>query len=334
MNDWLGESVLLPYGWRDGRLVSVHEVDRGLACRCLCPNCGGELVARKGMVRVHHFAHASGHDCGSGVETAIHMLAKDIVAAAPQIFVPGFTHRHRIPAGGVPIEGIASFAPISLPVYSATKEAAVFAGGHTFRADVLLEVEYERARCPLAVEICVSHPIDERKKAALSRHDIASVEIVIEDKGVLSGHPDEDMNRLRKHLLDRLHGKQWIHPIGYSDLARRAREDAEAKARLRPVGDRHAERISARRPRHVNRPHARPLPPPAPKRRKWYGDDAIVHTSEEYPGAFVVELVPGNDTAVSKMEALARRHEGVRLEGRAAWSFSDKCAAKVLRNLN
>lgn len=38
----------LIYGVRDGKTISIEEVESGLNCGCVCPACGEVLVAKKG----------------------------------------------------------------------------------------------------------------------------------------------------------------------------------------------------------------------------------------------------------------------------------------------
>ena len=71
-----------------GRMRGVREVEQGLACNCVCPGCGRPLVAKKGPVRVHHFAH-QGESCTTGAETALHRMAKQIVADERRLVEPG-----------------------------------------------------------------------------------------------------------------------------------------------------------------------------------------------------------------------------------------------------
>lgn len=54
------DEVLIPYAKRisDGRLVTIDEVESGLACNCICDGCGAPMVARKGKEKAHHFGHA------------------------------------------------------------------------------------------------------------------------------------------------------------------------------------------------------------------------------------------------------------------------------------
>lgn len=74
----------------NGRLVHVDEVQRGLACECVCPGCGAQLVARKGEKKQHHFAHAGGADCAGARMTALHMLAQQILEAEKQVMLPDY----------------------------------------------------------------------------------------------------------------------------------------------------------------------------------------------------------------------------------------------------
>ena len=41
----------------DGELLHISEAARGDACGCYCPHCQTPLAAKKGKVKVHHFAH-------------------------------------------------------------------------------------------------------------------------------------------------------------------------------------------------------------------------------------------------------------------------------------
>ena len=43
----------------NNNLVQIENVERGLACKCTCFECGETVIARKGDIKEHHFAHAS-----------------------------------------------------------------------------------------------------------------------------------------------------------------------------------------------------------------------------------------------------------------------------------
>ena len=67
------------WGRRSGKAVHVSEVSRGLACGCVCPRCGGQLVAKKGTQRAHHFAHANTVNCDGLGESALHLACKEMI---------------------------------------------------------------------------------------------------------------------------------------------------------------------------------------------------------------------------------------------------------------
>ena len=67
------------YALKDGEIVSIDDVEKGLKCNCVCPACGEPLVAKKGEHMMKHFAHHSGHSCEYGYETSLHLAAKDIL---------------------------------------------------------------------------------------------------------------------------------------------------------------------------------------------------------------------------------------------------------------
>lgn len=60
--------VLIPFAQSsDGRIVAADEVNRGADCRCICVECHKPLLARRGEIRVPHFAdESSGDGCTGG----------------------------------------------------------------------------------------------------------------------------------------------------------------------------------------------------------------------------------------------------------------------------
>jgi ssDNA-binding Zn-finger/Zn-ribbon topoisomerase 1 len=78
----------LKYGLQENKLVHIDDVEKGLACNCICPHCHAPLVAKKGEHNVKHFAHYNLNDCEHGTETALHLMAKNIILQTRKIFVP------------------------------------------------------------------------------------------------------------------------------------------------------------------------------------------------------------------------------------------------------
>ena len=78
----------MTYALKDGQLVSIDDVESGLACNCICPACHQKLIARKGKIRVHHFKHETNSSCDYAYETSLHFMAKEIFQNASSFAVP------------------------------------------------------------------------------------------------------------------------------------------------------------------------------------------------------------------------------------------------------
>ena len=72
---------LLTYAYnRENKLIHIDDVENGNNCGCRCPHCNDPLCAKNnGKIQAHHFSHQSGTDCEGAYETAVHLLAKEIL---------------------------------------------------------------------------------------------------------------------------------------------------------------------------------------------------------------------------------------------------------------
>ena len=74
-------AATLPYAYsaEAGCIVHVSSVPRGLGCNCVCQYCEHRLIAKKGQVKEHHFAHYKDNpDCN--FENWLHATAKNMLA--------------------------------------------------------------------------------------------------------------------------------------------------------------------------------------------------------------------------------------------------------------
>ena len=78
----------LQYGLRDNELVTIEDVESGLKCNCICPSCKKQLIARKGNINEHHFAHSENSDCDHAIETIVHKLSKEIISKEKHFVTP------------------------------------------------------------------------------------------------------------------------------------------------------------------------------------------------------------------------------------------------------
>jgi hypothetical protein len=150
----------LPYGLRDNELITIDNVDSGLKCNCVCPYCKQRLIARKGEIKEHHFAHYKVSDCGKAVETVTHRLSKDFIKGAkffttPPIYFPGtkvpIIEESQVPIDDVKLESRLGFIVPDIIIDSGTKS--------------------------LIVEIRVTHGVDDEKASKIRRLNLPAVEV-------------------------------------------------------------------------------------------------------------------------------------------------------------
>jgi hypothetical protein len=85
----------LTYAIKDGHLVNISKVPNGDKCGCICPSCEEHLIARanistKRYKKLPHFAHPSKPDCPGAYESAIHLLAKEVLLETKRMQSPDY----------------------------------------------------------------------------------------------------------------------------------------------------------------------------------------------------------------------------------------------------
>ena len=161
-----------PYGIAaDGALVTVDAVERGLACNCHCPACGQRLQAHHGASRRAYFSHYRGADCGLGYETALHMLAKEVIAAEGRLLLPEL-----VAESDRSIAAVGSFLEtrVLVPPWRRQRFDVVTLekSERTFRPDLTLAVGGRR----LFVEIHVTHRVDREKLSKIESRGVGTIE--------------------------------------------------------------------------------------------------------------------------------------------------------------
>lgn len=212
----MGQPVLLPYGLApNGRMVTVEEVSRGLLRDIRCACCGSPLVARKGSVVRHHFAHESVADCAGAIETTLHRYGKQALADAKRVFLPPVVARWKWRESTVEPARV---------FYADRVEVEATVG--RLRVDALLFSGNDR----LAVEIVVSHPCDSEKIATLRELGLDTLEIVLPRHLSGSSSPSDQ-------VIAAAH-RRWVHHrkieasiASWEEEASAAQERAESEAR-------------------------------------------------------------------------------------------------------
>ena len=85
----LQNEVELKYARFKDSIVHISEVNSGLnSNNYRCPKCNSFLIAKKGDIRIHHFAHYNYENCQGAQETALHKLAKEILLQEKMVTIP------------------------------------------------------------------------------------------------------------------------------------------------------------------------------------------------------------------------------------------------------
>ena len=231
------EKHSLLYGIRDGKAVYIDELDlkkdKGLKCGCTCPRCGSLLQARlnfKDPNRVRHFAHHKPIECDimRANQTAIHLMAKEIILTKKQI---------QFPAVEFKLSKTQAYKELPIGVkdaYSSALHALKYTITTPLSPTIFDQVELEQSRADFIpdviatkdgteclIEIAVTHFIDNEKEEKIRELGLSVLEI---DLRSFNG----DRTALEQLILNDVKHKKWI----YNALWRKKANEIEQWARL------------------------------------------------------------------------------------------------------
>ena len=203
--------IQLEYGVKNGKIVNISDLPegkKGLQCECVCPGCGGRLVARKGAKKRHHFAHYN-EPCNlvTAQQTALHMLAKEVLEEERTFMFPGF-YVSRNEVNWEPdhesydyyqVPELQYRGPYRARCESVTLEKRV----SDFVPDIIVNV---RGKVCL-IEIAVTHFVDEEKQKKIEAVGLPMVEVD------LSSHHGQSLSRdvIRDVMVNQIDGKTWVY---------------------------------------------------------------------------------------------------------------------------
>lgn len=216
--------IQLQYGIFEGKIVSIDDIpheEKGLRCNCTCPGCGGALIARLGKQKRHHFGH-HGATCNlaHAQQTALHMLAKEIIEQDKLFAFPGYSvsledigwdDNHRV-MYNMP-RSLEYRKAYTAKCTSVTLEKKV----SSFVPDIVVDI-YGRT---CLIEIAVTHFIDEAKQEKIDAVGLPVVEVD------LSSFIGQQITRsiIRDALVAQIENKKWL----YNPLREEAIEWAKAE---------------------------------------------------------------------------------------------------------
>lgn len=146
-----------------GELVHVDTVPRGKNCGCYCPECHAPLVAKNGSLwKQHHFAHAQNTACSGAPETALHLLAKDVLQQTCALMLPRY--------GDVFSGGLQRFSRM---------EVEERHDASNLQPDCVGVVRHQQHddEARLLIEVRVHHAVDADKMAKIRALDLPCIEL-------------------------------------------------------------------------------------------------------------------------------------------------------------
>lgn len=192
-------SHTLPFGLKDGKLVNVGQVDRGLACGCTCPACSGPLIARKGDVRIHHFAHHGIPPCSEALAISIRAAIAQLLSDRQPFALPA----RRI-AGQLfrpPIAEATSFVPDEIeedPQLPAPLKANFCLIKSGLRLAVVLQ--FKRAT-----------PVNQKDEFVAAKQPAITIDLVPLLRAYLNGEKQITLEALETIVIKEVSEKSWIY---------------------------------------------------------------------------------------------------------------------------
>lgn len=174
----------LPFALHNGAIIHISAVVSGRQPDCLCPECKRPLIARKGAIKQHHFAHDPGSQCN--LESALHWLGKTLIHDGIRAAIS-----NRTP---INLRWRCSYCLDTHESNLVEEITSVEMERHLGQAkpDVLLIGQEGK---PLtAIEVVVTHPLEEGTRAFYKASQINVVEIHLSNYDAINDL--QDLSRL------------------------------------------------------------------------------------------------------------------------------------------
>ena len=179
------------------KLVDIKDVERGLACQCTCFECGETVIARKGEIKEHHFAHASNKEsCTINPESVLHKYAKEVILESMGLMLPALPNSDNEAAWW-------TFEKV-LPEFSLG----------LIRPDLVGYFDVE----PILIEIAVTHFIDAEKLKRIEVFKLKCIEIDLSP--LLKSDIAIPSIEAKQQILENLDNRRWVYPFPTEQISK------------------------------------------------------------------------------------------------------------------
>ena len=212
-------------------MVEVSEVERGLACGCVCPQCKRPLQANQGEQRIY-FSHDPSEkniNCEGALETALHRMAKQILSDTQHAIFPEFTIKESLKISYTEYTDSEIVTTESDRLFEKVNQEVTLGD---IRPDILAFVDGS----PVIIEIAVTHFVDKAKRHKIRQLNLPAIEI---DLSKVSRLPTKE--ELYKSVIKEVKLKSWI----FNPEPKGVREKLKERLRL------HAEKEETKRDERI-----------------------------------------------------------------------------------
>ncbi len=202
------------YGLSDSQLMHIEQVESGLSCNCNCIACGDRLVAKKGEVKKHHFAHHS-MDAGDCRESTLHKICKHILDMERRVVTPEFT---------------VVCSQLDMAQIEHT-ESEIIAAQDVHFCEIALEqpeadfipdvtaIEFEGQT--LFIEIVVTNDVSQEKLKRVERLGIPMMAIYVNELDIM-----DDLDKLTKSVIEQA-PRKWVYHPAITQIEARLKSDLD-----------------------------------------------------------------------------------------------------------
>ena len=193
-----------------GEIRSIRDVEtNGLACNCRCPNeaCGADLVARFCKEKENHFAHHRKKGGTACQEKALHLLAKHLIVTRGASLFPVLTldstqcysYLNELYEDSEEYFGTVTMLrrareEVNLPEFA-------------IKPDILCETTLNGVEVQLAIEVKVTHEVDDEKLSKIEKANLTAFEIDLSNLVSLSELTTEQVEQ----ALAETYRYKWLH---------------------------------------------------------------------------------------------------------------------------
>lgn len=219
--------IQLEYGIRDGNVISISEIkieEKGLKCNCTCPGCGTPLVARLGKKKQRHFAH-KGEACDvvAAQQTALHMLAKEIIENSKRLLFPGIEIKRDNYIDDVDDYRVQARIPQSIEYRKASIISCDSVSLERKISNIVPDIIVTVKGRSCLIEIAVTHFVDEEKEYKLKEVGLPLFEIDLSDLY----NSEFSRAELAEAVLFDPNNRAWVYNPLYDEAEKWAKDEYE-----------------------------------------------------------------------------------------------------------